>query len=179
MTKSNRRRKLDRAKRQARVSQNHAAAHRRQATEETIRDALERYDRLVNPGTPAAELADLLGEQYGGSPVSSVLVDRILANGSSPERLAGVAEVMLAAGASGEGPPSLTTLTFAAAAARAVGDAARARELLDQALTGADDPDVRVDLAQHLRMTGRLADALELVEARLRDAPEYDRAAER
>ncbi|HEY5986055.1 MAG TPA: hypothetical protein VIV12_06660, partial [Streptosporangiaceae bacterium] len=168
MAKSNRRRKLDRAKRQARASQKRAAAQRREAAEETIRNALERYDRLVNPGTPAAELAGLLGEQYGGEPVSSMLVDRMLANGSSPERLAEIAEAMLATGAPGRGSPSLTALTFAAAAARAAGDTTWARELLDQALSAADDSDVRVDLAQHLRAAGRLADALDLLEARLR-----------
>ena len=62
---------------------------------------LERYDRFLDPGTPPAEVADLLSEHYDGQPVSSLLADRMLANGSSPERLADVAEVMLAGGTVG------------------------------------------------------------------------------
>jgi tetratricopeptide (TPR) repeat protein len=178
MAKSNRRRKLERAKRQARASQKRAAAEARQAADETIRSVLERYDRMLDPDTPAADLAGLLAEQYHGEPVSSVLVDRMTANGSSHQRLAEAAQAMLAVGASDGGPPSLTALTFAAAAARAAGDAGTARGLLDQALAAAEDPDTRLALAQHLSAGGRLADAVELLEARLREAPDDDHAAE-
>jgi len=179
MAKSNRRRKLDRSKRQARASQKRTAAQQQRAAEETVRVVLERYERLLDPGTPSAGLADLLDEQYAGQPVSSLLADRMLAEGSSPGRLAGVAEVMLAAGASAGGSPSLTALTFAAAAARATGDTRRARGLLDEALAAADDPDTRVGITEHLRASGRVADAIELLEERLRKAPDDENAAER
>jgi tetratricopeptide (TPR) repeat protein len=93
------------------------------------------------------------------------------------KRLAGVAEVMLATGTSGGGSPSLTALTFAAAAARAAWDTRRARGLLDEALAAADDPDTRVDITEHLRASGRVADAIELLEERLRKAPDDENAA--
>jgi thioredoxin-like negative regulator of GroEL len=96
-----------------------------------------------------------------------VLVDRMTANGFSQQRLADAAQATLAVGAADEVPPSLTALTFAAAVARAAGDAQRARGLLDQALAAAEDSDTRVVLAQHLSAGGRLADAIELLETRL------------
>ncbi len=179
MAKSNRQRKLDRSKRQARASQKWAAAQRRQAAEETVRVLLERYNRLLDPGTPPAALADLLSEHYDGQPVSGRLADRMRANGSSPEQLADVAEVMLAAGTADGCSPSLTALTFAAAVARAAGDAGTARGLLDQALAAADDPITRVDIIEHVRASGRVADAIELLEVRLRQAPDDEHAAER
>ncbi|MGH3410379.1 MAG: hypothetical protein ACRDRJ_48975 [Streptosporangiaceae bacterium] len=45
---------------------------------------MERYDRVVDSATPAAELASLLAEHYGGLPVSSQLTELMLAKGSSP-----------------------------------------------------------------------------------------------
>jgi tetratricopeptide (TPR) repeat protein len=75
------------------------------------------------------------------------------------------------------GSPSLTALTFAAAAARAAWDTRRARGLLDEALAAADDPDTRVDITEHLLASGRVADAIELLEERLRKAPDDENAA--
>jgi tetratricopeptide (TPR) repeat protein len=207
VAKSNRRRKQDRARREARSSRKRAAAQRRRVAEEVVRVVMERYDRIIDPGTPPAELAVLLAEQYDGQPVSSLLAEVMLKKGSSPERLADIAAAILATGpgdAEGAGDeaaardatlagdvaqagdavssgrsPSLTALTFAAAAARAGGDTGAARQLLDRALAAADDPDERTDLADHLRVSGRLAEAIELLEGRLRDAPDDDHAAER
>jgi hypothetical protein len=179
MAKSNRRRKLDRSKRQARASQKQAAAQRQREADEMIRVVLERYDRILDPGIPPAELAGLLGEHYDGKPVPSRLAELMLANGSSPERLADVAEAVLAAGTAAGGSPSLTALTFAAATARAAEDAEAARGLLDQAFAAADDPDDRVGIIEHVRAGGRLADAIEMLEARLREAPDDEHAAER
>jgi hypothetical protein len=154
---------------------------------------MERYDRIVDPATPPQELAAVLAEHYSGQPVLSRLAELLLAKGSSPERLAEAAEAMLAADsgnaedagdavkpgdAAGEWSPSLTALTFAASAARAAGDAATVRRLLDQALAATDDPYTRTDMTLHLRASGRLADAIELLEARLREAPGDDHAAE-
>jgi tetratricopeptide repeat protein len=98
---------------------------------------------------------------------------------SARRRLADVAEVMLAGGTVSGCAPSLTALTFAAAAARAAGDTGTARGLLDQALAAADDPDTRMGIVEHLRASGRLADAIEALEDRLREAPDDDDAAER
>jgi thioredoxin-like negative regulator of GroEL len=102
---------------------------------------------------------------------------------SAPERLTEIAQAVLAAcadgGGAGRGSPSLTALSFASAAARANGDAAQARRLLDQALAAASEPYERVDLAEHLSAAGRDADAAELLEARLREEPGDHIAAER
>lgn len=134
-----------------------------------------RLDRIYDPGTPAGDLAGLLGEQYGGEPVPAGLVTQLLTEGSTAERLAGAAEAMLA---SGDGAPSVTALTFGAAVARTAGDGGKARRLLGQALDAAGDPDTRLDVIEHLRESGRRAEAIELFEARLREAPDDLHAAE-
>jgi len=180
MAKSNRRRKLDRTKRQVRDSQRQVVAGRRQAKAKTIRDAITRWGLLVRPDAPVAELVSLLDEEHGGKPVSLWLLDRMLANAATPERLAEAAEAMLAFGHAEESAPSLTALTFAAGVARAEGNSGRARELLDQALEIAvDDPEHRFGLVEHLQRSGRLADGILLLEATLRDAPGDHQAAER
>lgn len=179
MAKSNRRRKLDRAKRQVRDAQKQAVAERRLTAEQIIQEAIARFNRLVKPGASVAELVSLLNGYYCGHPVSTVLVKRMLAEGSSPERLAEAAETMLAPGDGQESGPSLMALTFAAEVARAEGKAGRVHELLDKALAVAtDDPEDRMDLLDHLWESRRLADCLSLLEAILRDAPDDDRAAE-
>jgi tetratricopeptide (TPR) repeat protein len=162
----------------------------RQIAEEATRLALERMEQICDPETPVPELARLLVDQYDGEPVPARLVDLLRERGSSPERLASVAEAMLAIDAAepgtdvpdseeGDGDqgtkspdPSLTVLTFGAAAARAAGDTEKARHLLDQVLATADEPELRTDLASQLRSHGRLAEAIELLEARLREAPD-------
>lgn len=179
MAKSNRRRKLDRAKRQVRDTQRQAAAGRRLAAEEMIADAVASYDRLVDPGTSAAELARLLDEELGGSPVFTFLVNQMLEEGSSLERLAEVAETMLEPGDLDESASSLTALTFAAEVARAEGKVGRTHELLDQALAAvADDPKRRMGLLDLLRVSRRLADCLSVLEAAIRDTPDDNHAAE-
>ena len=185
MTKSNRRRKLDRAKRQTKDSQQQVVARRRQARQQRIDDTVAYFKRLSDPDTPVSDLADLLSENYRGGPVSIFVVNEMTALGWSTERMTAVAEAMLASGGRGESgdadesEPSLTALTFAAEAARAAGDSARARELLDRALEGeaARGSDLQWRLMDHLRIGGRLADAITKLEARLRDAPDDDRAA--
>ncbi len=74
--------------------------------------------------------------------------------------------------------PSLTYLTFAACAAHAGGDVAGARRFMDAALASAD-PDMRLRLTAHLEVCGRAADAVELLEARLRESPAGGYAEER
>jgi tetratricopeptide (TPR) repeat protein len=141
----------------------------------------ERYDRLADPATPVAEAAALITEAYDGTPVFSLLADSLLARGASPERLNEIGEALLAASGAA---PSLTALTFAALAARAAGDAAAARRLLDQALAVAadpetGDPDTLSELAKYLSDSGRDGEAVELLEARLRERPNDLGAAER
>lgn len=179
MAKSNRQRKLDRAKRQVKAAQKQVVANRRLAAVATIDDIIGRHNRLLEPDASVAELASSLKEFYDG-PVPIPMVEAMLDNGSSLERLAEVAEVMLALGEVEGSVPSLTALTFAAEVARIEGKTERCHELLDQALAaGDDDPDQQIDLLEHLRTSKRLADCLSLLEATLRDIPDDDRFAER
>jgi len=140
-----------------------------------MRLAWERLDRIYDPGTPAQDLADLLAEQYGGESIPPRLVTTLLERGSTAGRLAGAAEAMLA---SGDAEPSVTALTFGAAVASAGGDSGRARRLLDRALAVAGNPDTRLDVIEHLHQRGWRAEAIELLEARLRDEPGDLHAAE-
>lgn len=179
MAKSNRRRKLDRERRQVRDAQRQVVAGRRLANKQAIQDGKAHFERLVEPGTPVAELVSLLNEEFDGNPVPPYLVNWMLFEGSSKERLAEAAEAMLASGGEPESTPSLTALTFAAEVARVEGNAERNRELLDQALAlGADGPKRQMVLLDHLRAGSRLADCLSLLEGVLRDAPDDNHAAE-
>ncbi len=92
MAKSSRRRKQDRAK--AAVKQ--AEARRRRARAARIRAVELRLARIYDPVTPADELATLLAEQYQDVPVAGWLVSALLEEGSSLERLADAAQLMLA-----------------------------------------------------------------------------------
>ena len=72
--------------------------------------------------------------------------------------------------------PSLTALTFAAAVARAAGNTEEERRLIDQALAvdEADDPDVRLEVIDFISTSGHAAEAVELLEQRLKEAPDDD-----
>lgn len=72
--------------------------------------------------------------------------------------------------------PSLTALTFAAAVARAAGNTEEERRLIDQALAvdEADDPDVRLEVIDFISTSGRAAEAVELLEQRLKEAADDD-----
>lgn len=177
MAKSNRRRKQDRVK----AATRHAEARRRRARTARIRAIGLRLTRIHDPGTPAAELAALLAEQYQDVPVAGWLVSALLAEGSSLERLEDAAQLILAADADGQGAPSLTALTFAAAAARAAGNAEEERRLIDRALAAADeagDPDTRLEVIDFISVSGHAAEAVELLEPRLRQAPDDEFAAD-
>lgn len=174
MAKSNRRRKQDRAKRQVRDTQKQLATQRQQEQA----DHVDRVKRLSDPATPVAELVDLLDERYEGEPVRTFEVDRLKDFGWSTERLATVAEAMLAATAGTA--PSLTALTFASEVARDAGDSERARTLLDQACEAstASDHLTQAQLAALLIAAGRHDEALTLIEAILRDDPDASYPAE-
>jgi hypothetical protein len=176
MAKSNRRKKQDRAKATAKQ----AVARRRRTMTAWLRAAEQRLERIYDPATPAAELAALLAEQYAGTPVAGWLASALLEEGSSVERLQHAARAMTEADQADEGEPSLTTLTFAAAVARAAGDATEERCLIDQALAAADradDPDVRLEVVDFISVSGHPAWAVELLEPRLRAAPDDEFAA--
>src|SRR5882724_12262820 len=168
MASSNRRKKQNRAKAVAK----HTEARRRRAATARIRAVQARLSRVYDPGTSAAELAILLGEHYQGVPVAGWLASALLREGSSLARLQAAAKLML----SSQDAPSLTALTFAAAVASAAGDAEEERRLLDKALAAdeADDPDVRLEVIDFISTSGHAAEAVELLELRLKEAPDDD-----
>jgi hypothetical protein len=178
VAKSNRRRKHDRAVRQAKAARKQAAAAARQVTDLVIREVTRVAYMIRDPATPVEEVAHQLATQYrAGEPVMAAMTDGLIEAGSSPERLARISELWQAEEAAEGKPPSVAYLTFAAGAARTAGDTARARRLLDDALGQADDPESRVPLSAHLRVHGRVADAAELLEEVLRQDPADESAA--
>jgi hypothetical protein len=168
MASSNRRKKQNRAKAAAK----HAEARRRRAATARIRVVQARLSRIYHPETSAAELAILLDEHYQGVPVAGWLASALLREGSSLARLQDAAKLMLTS----EDAPSLTALTFAAAVAGAAGDAEEERRLIDQALAAdeADDPDVKLEVIDFISTSGHAAEAVELLEPRLKEAPDDD-----
>lgn len=176
MAKSNRQRKRDRAVRQAKAARKQAAAQRRRITQMAVEEARELLDRIYDPATPAEEFARLLASHYDGAPILPGMTGLLISKGASPERLVQVSGI-LRASQPDEDQPSLTYLTFAADAARAAGGTAQARGLLDEALSHADAPDDQLRLIAHLRTHGRLAEAVESLEAVQREDPADDAAA--
>jgi hypothetical protein len=168
MATSNRRKKQNRAKAAAK----HAEARRRRAATAHIREVQARLSRIYHPETSVAELAVLLGQHYQGVPVAGWLVSALLREGSSLGRLQDAAKLMLTS----QDAASLTALTFAAAVAGAAGDAEEERRLIDQALAAdeADDPDVRLEVIDFISGSGYAAEAVELLEQRLKEAPGDD-----
>lgn len=168
MASSNRRKKQNRAKAAAK----HAEARRRRAATARIRVVQARLSRIYHPETSAGELAILLDEHYQGVPVAGWLASALLREGSSLARLQDAAKLMLTS----EDAPSLTALTFAAAVAGAAGDAEEERRLIDQALAAdeADDPDVKLEVIDFISTSGHAAEAVELLEPRLKEAPDDD-----
>jgi hypothetical protein len=185
MAKSNRQRKHDRAVRQAKAARKQSAAQQRQLDEAVLQEAVERLERICDPATSAMELAGLLLVQFGGSPVLPGLAELLISKGYSAGRLVEASEAMRADETAQFEPVedggayrlSLTSLTFSAAAAHAAGDAAGARELIDEALRYAYDPEEQLQIAMHLGAHGRASDALDVIEDVLRDDPEDDQAA--
>ena len=166
MASSNRRKKQNRAKAAAK----HSQARRRRAATAQIRAVQARLSRIHDPGTPAAELAVLLAQHYQGVPIAGWLVSALLAEGSSLARLDDAVRLMLA----DQDAPSLTALTFAAAVARAAGNTEEERRLIDQALAvdEAGDPDVRLEVIDFISTSGHAAEAVELLEQSLKEAPD-------
>src|SRR5580693_4065073 len=183
MAKSNRRRKQDRAKASTRQTE----TRRRRARTAEIRAVQERVARIHDPATPAAELAATLAEHYQGVAMAGWLVKVLIEEGSSLQRLTDAAKLMLAADAGGQDPPSLTAVTFAAAVAGAAGDSAQERRLIDLALAATEVPAAaeaadglveRLKVLHFISTSGHPAEAVELLEPLLREAPDDDYAAE-
>ncbi len=168
MASSNRRKKQNRAKAAAK----HAEARRRRAATARIREVQARLSRIYHPETSAPELAILLAEHYQGVPVAGWLASALLREGSSLGQLQDAAKLMLTS----QDAPSLTAVTFAAAVARAAGNTEEERRLIDQALAvdEADDPDVRLEVIDFISTSGHAAEAVELLEQRLKEAPDDD-----
>jgi hypothetical protein len=168
MASSNRRKKQNRAKAAAK----RAEARRRRAASARVRAVQRRLSRIYRPETSAAELAILLAEHYQGVPVAGWLASALLREGSSLGRLQDAAKLMLTC----QDGPSLTALTFAAAVAGTAGDAEEERRLIDQALAAdeADDPDVRLEVIDFISTSGHATEAVELLEQRLKEAPDDD-----
>lgn len=184
MARSNRQRKLAKAKRDARTAHKRDAARRRQEDGQAILISAERLGRIMHPDTPPREAADLLLERYSGEPVDTLLIARMRSAGSPTERLTAISAELLTGprtapvpGAEHAATPSLTALTFAAMAATD-GDPRAARALLDQALEAADGQETWPAVVRLVASTGKIADAIALLEARLTDAPDDEAAAE-
>ena len=160
MAKSNRRKKQDRARADAK----RALAQRRL---ELIRD----------PATPPDELAGLLDEHYEGAAVDGDLVASMLEAGADHESLEGTSRLLWS-------DDSLTALTFAASVARATGDPAAERTFIDKALAvsepsvTSEDPAPRLGVTRFMLDLGYLAEATELLEELIRDWPQDEEATE-
>ena len=183
MAKSNRRRKQDRAKASTRQTE----TRRRRARTAEIRAVQQRVARIHDPATPAAELAATLAEHYQGVAIAGWLVKVLIEEGSSLQRLTDAAKLMLAADAGDQDPPPLTAVTFAAAVAGAARDSAEERRLIDLALAATEVPAAaeaadslveRLKVLHFISTSGHPAEAVELLEPLLREAPDDDYAAE-
>src|ERR1700683_3258115 len=102
-------------------------------------------------------------------------------------RPTGAAKLMLAADDGGQDPSPLTAVTFAAAVAGAAGDSAQERRLIDLALAATEVPAAaeaadslveRLKVLHFISSSGHPAEAVELLEPLLREAPDDDYAAE-
>lgn len=183
MAKSNRRRKQNRAK----ASTRQAEARRQRAKTAEIRAVQQRVARIHDSATPSAELATLLAEYYKGMAVAGSLAKILIEEGSSLQRLADAAQLMLAADSGGQDSPSLTAVTFAAAVAGAAGNIEEERRLIDVALAATEVPaaaeptdnlDVRLKVIGFIAASGHAGEAVELLEPLLREVPDDDYAAE-
>jgi hypothetical protein len=187
MAKSNRRKKQDRAKSAARQ----AEQARRRAKNDRILAQAEQLVRLADPATPPAEVAAIIDEYAAGFALGADLARLRISEGTSLEDLAETSRLLLARDGeptdpvTEEGAPParalLGALTFAAAVAHAGGDEAEEHRLIARALAAVEtaDPD---DVGEWLHIVGSLvtdghqSEALELLEPRLRNDPDDDRA---
>jgi tetratricopeptide (TPR) repeat protein len=173
LAKSNRRKKQDRARADAKQ----ALERRRRDRVEQDQLAQRRLELIRDPATPADELAGLLDEHYEGRAIDGDLVASLLDAGAEPERLEETSRMLWS-------DESLTAITFAAGVARATGDPAAERTFLDKALAvsrpddEAEDPAARLGVTRLLLDLGYHAEAAEHLEALVRDWPQDEDATE-
>jgi hypothetical protein len=173
VAKSNRRKKQDRARADAKQ----ALERRRQDRVEQDRLAQRRLELIRDPATPPDELAGLLDEHYEGRAVDGELVVSLLDAGTEPERLEEASRLLWS-------DDSLTAITFAAAVARATGDPATERSFIDKALAvsqpdeATEEPAARLGVTRFLLDLGYHAESAEQLEALISDWPQDEEATE-
>jgi hypothetical protein len=175
VAKSNRRKKQDRARADAKQ----ALEQRRRDRVEQDQLAQRRLELIRDPATPPDELAGLLDEHYEGAAIDATLVATLLEIGAEPERLEETSRLLWS-------DDSLTAITFAAGVAHASDDEAEERNLLDKALVVSDPARFpgeapttgRLGVTRFLLDIGYPGEAAELLEALVRDWPQDEEATE-
>ncbi len=186
MAKSSRRKKLDRAKADAR----RAEQSRRRARVERHRQQSEHYRQLVDPRTQPAEVARLVAAEMADTPIAGAIALMRLDAGVPAGELAETARLLLLASAPEpteptEPPesaalPGLGVLAFAASAAHAAGDEDTEHRHTAAMLARADAEDdvaLRLEVIRSIAATGHPGEAIELIEPHLRDEPDDEHAA--
>lgn len=174
MAKSNRRKKQDRAKGEARRAQQ----SRLRAQAERQQQLADRYSQLLDPQTGPAEVAELLAAELPDSIVAGAMVQMRMSLGVPAEEVAETARLMQA---SAPEPLGAGALAVAASVAHATGDEDAeyryARELLARA--DADgDAEQRLEVIRSVSVSGHPGEACELIEPYLREHPGDGLAAE-
>jgi hypothetical protein len=173
VAKSNRRKKQDRARADAKQ----ALEQRRRDRVEQDRLAQRRLELIRDPATPADELAGLLDEHYEGRAIDGDLVVSLLEAGADPERLEEASRLLWS-------DDSLTAVTFAAAVARATGDPAAERSFIDKALAvsqpddATEEPAARLGVTRFLLDLGYHGEAAEELETLIGEWPQDEEATE-
>jgi hypothetical protein len=173
VAKSNRRKKQDRARADAKQ----ALERRRRDRVEQDRLAQRRLELIRDPATPADELAGLLDEHFEGRAIDGDLIASLLDAGAEPERLEDTSRLLWA-------DDSLTAVTFAAGVARATGDPAAERTFIDKALAisqpdeATEEPAARAGVTRFLLDLGYHAEAAEHLEPLICSWPQDEDATE-
>jgi tetratricopeptide (TPR) repeat protein len=146
-----------------------AAKRRGLAGEQRLRRrAKVRAELLFDPATEPALAAEILRELFGEGPVDLAVVSEMHAR-IGIDGLRAVAEAALAGGR------DPVALSLTADVAVMGGHPEQAEEPLAEALELADDPDLHLRLALARARQGRMADAIDVLDATLRADPGLDR----
>jgi hypothetical protein len=152
VSKSNRRKKQDRAKAEAR----RAEQARRHARKEQDRAMMEHYARMTNPQAPPEEVAELVALELADSAVAGTIARARLRMRVPADEVARSAELLLATQ-----PSRIGALTFAAALAHHAGDEEEEHRHTAKALAlaraGADDAGTRDDAPEWLQVVRFIA----------------------
>jgi hypothetical protein len=172
VAKSNRRKKQDRA----RANAKQALEQRRRDRAEQDQLAQRRLELIRDPATPADELAGLLEEHYEGQAIDGDLVASLLEAGAQAGHLEEASRLLWR-------DDSLTAITFAAGVARATGEAGAERTFLDKALAvsqadAAAGPAARLGVTRYLLDVGYHAEAAGHLTALIGEWPQDEDATE-